>query len=98
MIRTCAKGLLRRIVNELVKGTEIMATLDEVIAGLAVIEGSVAAVDVKLDAVKDEILALQAQVGAGTPVTQEQLDALAASVEALKSHASAVADEAAVLP
>lgn len=67
-----------------------MATLEEVQAEVSNLTQTISAIDTKLDEVRNFILSLQA----GTVVTQEQLDALAASITAAKDAAGAVLGEA----
>lgn len=67
-----------------------MATLEEVTTEVANLTSTIASIDSKLDEVRAFILSLSA----GTVVTQEQLDALAASITAAKNAAGAVLTEA----
>lgn len=56
----------------------IMATFDDVKVELDAIKDGVATVLAKAQAQSDQIAALQAQIAAGTPVSQAQLDSLKA--------------------
>ena len=72
---------------------EIMATIADVQAKVATIGNAVHSINVKLDDVAIEIANLKAQVAAGQPVTQEQLDALDASLQAILTESGEVVAE-----
>jgi len=72
------------LINFLFKGTNIMATIEEVQAkvvaqgeALTIVNSTLDAMDVKLDEIRNFIAGLQV----GSVVTQEQLDALNASLD-----------------
>lgn len=66
-----------------------MATLNEITEGLTTILSTIQTMDSKLDEVKAKIDGLEV----GSPVSQEQLDALAASVDEVKAAAAKVLTE-----
>ena len=66
-----------------------MSTLNDITSSVSEILTTLAALDLKLDDVKAKIDLLVV----GTPVTQEQIDALAASLDAVKAQASKVLTE-----
>ena len=71
-------------VHQLLERTrELMATEQELQADLDAIKEGVAAVAAKLAAQAQQIADLQAQILAGTPVTQEQLDGLKSEADAI---------------
>lgn len=83
---------LAKLINFLLKGTKLMATIEEVTqtvtdmtAALNLANTALDGLDSKLDEIKAFILSLQS--GAG-PVTQEQLDALAEMVTGAKDAAT----------
>lgn len=82
------------IVNAILKETRLMATLDEVVSVVSSLKDSVVAIDARLDEVQVKIQELKDQVGAGGPVTQEQLDSLHGMLSELKTHTEAVQQEA----
>lgn len=67
-----------------------MATLEEVTNEVATLTNTIVAIDTKLDEIRAFILSLSG----GGVVTQEQLDALAASITSAKESAAAVLTEA----
>lgn len=67
-----------------------MATMQEIVDGVANIQTVIQNIDLKLDEVKARIDKLVA----GSVVTQQQIDELAATVNAAKTAASAVLTEA----
>lgn len=66
-----------------------MATLEEVTATVTSLTTTIGAIDTKLDEIRTFIQGLQV----GSPVTQEQFDALAAMVGAAKDSAESVLAE-----
>lgn len=64
-----------------------MATAQEAAEKLAVIHEVMDALDTKLDEVRVSFAALKEQIAAGSPVTQEQLDAFTASLDSLRVKA-----------
>lgn len=81
-----------KFINFLFEGTKLMATFEEVKAGVESAVSSLAALDLKLDEVKAKIDSLSAGV-----VSQEQLDELAALVNSAKDSSAAVFAEASAL-
>ncbi|MBX9582443.1 MAG: hypothetical protein K2X87_19235 [Gemmataceae bacterium] len=67
-----------------------MSTLSDLQSSISALSDTILAIDTKLDEVRSRIEALVV----GAPVSQEQLDALNASLEAVKSAAAAVLTEA----
>lgn len=67
-----------------------MATIEEVNAKVLELNSVVAAIDLKLD----DVRAFVAQLQAGSVVTQEQLDQLAAALDGVKASADSVLAEA----
>ncbi len=65
-----------------------MATVQQANDILAVVHEVMETMDGKIDEVRVAFAALKEQIGAGGPVTQEQLDALVASLESLRVKAS----------
>lgn len=68
----------------------LMASLEEIKTSIAALLGTVGQIDIRLDDVAARISALEA----GKVVTQEDIDALAASLDAVKTAAAAVLSEA----
>lgn len=79
-----------KLINFLLKGTNIMATLADVNQAVSELTAAVSATDLKLD----EVLAFIQSLQVGQPVTQAQLDQLFADVTAAKVSAQAVLAEA----
>lgn len=71
-------------------GEKLMASIQEVIDGVANIQNVIQAIDLKLDEVKARI----DNLSAGSVVTQQQLDELAATIAAAKESAASVLTEA----
>lgn len=67
-----------------------MATIEEVQADVVELTSAITSIDLKLDEVRNFIAGLQV----GVPVTQEQLDGLAAAIAAAKASSLAVLSEA----
>ena len=89
-MRTCKRpGLITRLINYLLKDTNLMATVEEVMADVTELTSTLSAVDLKLD----EIAVFIANLQSGSVVTQEQLNALAALTSAAKASAAAVLTE-----
>ena len=65
-----------------------MATVQQANDILAVVHEVMETMDSKIDEVRVAFAALKEQIGAGGPVTQDQLDALVASLESLRVKAS----------
>lgn len=65
------------------QGDQIMATEQELKADLDTIQTGVATVIAKVTAQAQTIADLQAQIAAGTPVTQSQLDELKTEADAI---------------
>lgn len=84
-------GLVTRLINYFLKETNLMATIQEVEQQVSDLTASLQAVDTKLDEIKTFIQGLQQ---GGQLVTQEQLDALSAKIEAAKGVAAANLAEA----
>jgi predicted nucleic acid-binding Zn-ribbon protein len=68
---------------------KIMATIEEVKQELEDIKGLVANVGGDVDSLIAQVAALTAEVAAGKVATQEDLDALAASAQAIKDSLTA---------
>lgn len=66
-----------------------MATFEEVTNEVATLTSTLGTIDTKLDEIRAFIISLQA----GSVVTQEQLDTLAAAITAAKNSAAAVLTE-----
>lgn len=83
-------AILRRMDALEAQGVKIMATLEEVQAKLEAINLAIteerSEVQTLLGGLRDQIQALQDQIASGTVVTQEQLDGLAASADAIVSR------------
>lgn len=77
------------LINWLIKRTDFMSTLTEVQAEVTALTDTIVAIDTKLDEIRAFILSLSG----GGVVTQEQLDALAASITSAKESAAAVLTE-----
>lgn len=77
-----------KLINYLLKGSNLMASIDEVIASVSELNGTLQSIDAKLDEVRTLIAALKEG-----SVTQEQLDQLSSLVESAKSEASQVFSE-----
>jgi septal ring factor EnvC (AmiA/AmiB activator) len=71
----------------------LMATIADVQAKVTTIGAAVHNINVKLDGVAAEIANLKDQLAAGSPVTQEQLDALDASLQDVMTESSDVVSE-----
>lgn len=72
-----------------------MATLGDVQATVSELKDTLVAVDAKLKEVHTAVQALRDQLASAQgPVTQEQLDALAASLEDVKTETAAVVQDA----
>ncbi len=67
-----------------------MATFKETKEDLDDIKTAVAALPAKFDDLKAQIAALKAQIEAGTPVSQADLDALDAEAEEIKASLAAL--------
>ena len=93
-------ALLHRILIELrVLGDKLVMEYTEVLALVTDIDAATNAVAAKLDTQFAMIADLQAQVAAGTPVSQAQLDALGAALTAEKDRLVALgADPANPIP
>lgn len=78
------------LINWIYKGTKLMSTLEEVQGEVTALTNTIVAIDTKLDEIRAFILSLSG----GGVVTQEQLDALAASITSAKESAAAVLTEA----
>lgn len=87
----CKRIKLRtKLINWILKESKLMATIEEVQNNVIALSDALTSVDLKLDEVRAFIASLQA----GQPVTQEQLDNLAAAIASAKSTAQAVLSEA----
>lgn len=84
------RRVISNVVNFILAGSDLMATIEEITAEAVRVTETVEAIDLKLDEVKAFILGLQG----GQPVTQAQLDELMAIVTGAKSAAAAVLSEA----
>lgn len=67
---------LTLLINYLLKDTKLMSTLEE-------LQTELAAISADYDAMLTAIQALKDQLAAGSPVTQEQLDALVAQAQSI---------------
>jgi hypothetical protein len=85
VIVACASqaAILSLLLALLVKVNRLMAKEQDLQDALDQIKAGVAAVAAKLAAQAQMIADLQAQVAAGTPVTQDQLDALKAEADTI---------------
>jgi uncharacterized protein with von Willebrand factor type A (vWA) domain len=71
----------------------LMATLADVQEKVTAIAAAVHSINTGLDRVATEIMDLKAQIAAGVPVTQEQLDALDASLQGIMAESGDVVAE-----
>ena len=71
----------------------LMATLADVQEKVTAIATAVHNINTGLDRVATEIMDLKAQIAAGVPVTQEQLDALDASLQSIMAESGDVVAE-----
>ena len=71
----------------------IMASIKTVEALVADLKSNTDAVAAKIDAQTQAIADLKAQIAAGTPVTQEQLDALSAELQPISDHLKAMGSD-----
>lgn len=88
-IKAALIALKIAIINALIQGSN-MATYADVVAAVTSIGDKINFVDAKLDAIRDLINSLKVDV----PVTQEQLDSLAAALADVEAHAGEVQAEA----
>ncbi len=86
---TQIQALLKHVI---VQGDLLMAKVEDLQADLDKLKADVSA---RLDALAATIADLKQQIAAGTPVTQEQLDALDAEVKAIDDSVSPPAPPAA---
>jgi septal ring factor EnvC (AmiA/AmiB activator) len=86
--------LTERLIDFFLKGTKIMSTITELTESVTAVNDALLAVDAKLDEVKAKIDELVTQVGAGSPATQAQLDALGELLSAAKLEGAKVLAEA----
>lgn len=89
-------AITRRVTLLEVKGERLMATFAELQSKLDAINGAIDAERVEvqglLSGLRVQIQALQDQIGAGQLVSQEQLDALAASADAIVARVQAISE------
>lgn len=86
---TCHKPFWARIINYLLKGSDLMGTLAELVDGIDSVVALVEGIDTDLDVVKAKL----DELSAGQPVSQEQLDSLIEKVVALKEKTASVKQE-----
>lgn len=88
--------ILRRMDALEAQGVRLMATIEEVQGKLGAIETAIAEerteVQGLLQGLRDQIQALQDQIANGTVVTQEQLDGLAASADAIVDRVRSISE------
>lgn len=90
-------GLLRRtrsFINLVLKGTDLMTTIEEFTAVSERIRTALQRTDDKLDVVRELVLALKDQIAKGGPVTEEQLTSLLEVFDEEAAKAEDVATEA----
>jgi hypothetical protein len=102
----CYVPIWTRFIDFLLEGTKIMADGQSALDAIVSVKGILESVDVKLDDVrgnvtslKAEVQALKDQLAAGSPITQEQLDAVVAGLGEIETKAAALlaeSEEAAV--
>lgn len=83
-------AILTRLGLTATQGRQLMATIDTVEGLITELKANTDLVATKLDLQTAEIAKLKTQVSAGTPVSQEQLDALSANLQPITDHLKAM--------
>ncbi len=72
------------------QGVNIMATVDELNAKMDAIPPVLDAIEADTNGLKTQIQALSDQIAAGTPVTQQQLDALVVKADSILTRTQSI--------